>query len=58
MILTGGGPANATQTLLLYAYRKATDSGDYSYAMTLTTIVFAIIMIITVVLNKMTREKE
>lgn len=58
MILTGGGPAGATQTLLLYAYNKAVNSGDYSYAMTLTTIVFAVIMIITVVLNKAMKEKE
>lgn len=58
MVLTGGGPANSTQTMLLYAYQQATNSMDYSYAMTMTTIIFAITMTLTVVFNKVTREKE
>ena len=58
MILTGGGPANSTQTLLLYAYQQATNSMDYSYAMTLTTIVFAIVMGITIIINKSSKEKD
>ena len=58
MILTGGGPANSTQTLLLYAYQQATNSMDYSYAMTLTTIVFVIVMGITIIINKSSKEKD
>lgn len=58
MVLTGGGPANSTQTMLLYAYQQATNSMDYSYAMTMTTIIFAITMTLTAVFNKVTREKE
>ena len=58
MVLTGGGPANSTQTMLLYAYQQATNSMDYSYAMTMATIIFAITMTLTVVFNRITREKE
>lgn len=58
MILTGGGPSNSTQTMLLYAYQQATSSMDYSYAMTMTTIIFVVTMTLTVVFNKITREKD
>ena len=58
MILTGGGPANSTQTMLLYAYQQATNSMDYSYAMTMTTIIFVVTMILTIIFNRITREKD
>lgn len=58
MILTGGGPSNSTQTMLLYAYQQGTASMDYSYAMTMTTIIFVITMTLTVVFNRITREKD
>ncbi|MBO5060111.1 MAG: sugar ABC transporter permease [Clostridia bacterium] len=58
MILTGGGPSNSTQTMLLYAYQQGVNSMDYSYAMTMTTIIFIVTMTLTVVFNKVTREKD
>lgn len=58
MILTGGGPANSTQTMLLYAYQQATNSMDYSYAMTMTTIIFIVTMTLTIIFNRVTREKD
>ena len=58
LLLTGGGPSNSTQTMLLYAYQQATNSMDYSYAITMIGIVFIATMILTIVFNKITTEKE
>lgn len=47
-IMTGGGPARASETLVLYAFNKAYTDGDYSYAVTITTICFIIVFLLTV----------
>ena len=47
-IMTGGGPARASETLVLYAFDKAYTGGDYSYAITITTISFIIVFMLTV----------
>ncbi len=52
MIYTGGGPGGATETMLLYAYKQATTSMDYSYAITMATIVFFLTLIITIIINQ------
>lgn len=49
MVLTGGGPAGETETVLLYAYKYGGNTQDYSYAITLSTIVFIIVMIMTII---------
>ena len=58
LVMTGGGPAGATETLILYAYKQATNSLDYSYAITMANIVFVIIFIITAFQMKMTRKED
>lgn len=58
LVLTGGGPANSTQTMLLYAYQQAVNSMDYSYAITMITIVFVVTMTLTVIFNKITSNKD
>lgn len=58
LVLTGGGPANSTQMLYLYAYQVGVNTMDYSYAMTMCTIVFVITMILTIVFNKMTKSDD
>ena len=47
MIMTGGGPAGATETMILYAYKSAMNNLDYSYAITLANVVFIIVFAIT-----------
>lgn len=47
MIMTGGGPANASETIVLYAFQKAYKDLDYSYATTITTIAFLIVFALT-----------
>jgi multiple sugar transport system permease protein len=49
MIMTGGGPARASETLVLYAFQKAYQDMDYSYAITITTISFLIVFLLTIV---------
>ena len=58
LILTGGGPAGSTETVLLYAYQQAVNSMDYSYAVTMATIVFFVILLLTAIVNKATEEKD
>lgn len=58
LIMTGGGPANSTQVMNLYAYQVGVNTMDYSYAMTMMTIVFALTMTLTVIFNKITKERD
>jgi len=51
MVYTGGGPAGSTETALLYAYKQGTNSMDYSYAMTMITIVFVIVLGLNIINN-------
>jgi multiple sugar transport system permease protein len=52
MIMTGGGPARASETLVLYAFQKAYRDMDYSYAITITTISFLIVFLLTILQMK------
>ena len=52
LLWTGGGPAGATETLLVYAYKQATNSLDYSYAITMATLAFIITFIITTIIQR------
>lgn len=47
-IMTQGGPGNATQVLALYIYRMGINRLDMGYASTISMVLFALIMIITV----------
>jgi len=52
LVYTGGGPGGSTETMLLYAYKQASGSLDYSYAIAMATIVFFLTLTITAVLNR------
>jgi len=58
LVMTGGGPIGATQTLILYAYKIAFNSQDYSYAITLANIVFIMVFVITAIQMKLTSKKD
>ena len=58
MIMTGGGPGGATETMLLYAYKQATTSLDYSYAITMATIVFFMTLILTIIITNAANKIE
>lgn len=55
LILTGGGPNNATQTIITYIYSKAIASTNYNYAFAATMVGFfisAILILCSMVLEK------
>ena len=58
LITTGGGPAGATETVLLYAWKQANNSMDYGYAVTLSTFVFVIVLVITIGKECLTKKEE
>lgn len=47
-VLTEGGPANATETLSIYAYKTLMRSGDFGYGSTLAVATFACVLVIGV----------
>ncbi|OQY32831.1 MAG: ABC transporter permease [Spirochaetaceae bacterium 4572_59] len=55
-IMTGGGPANSTETLVLYAFDKAYTDYEYSYAIAITTICFVIVFLLTAIQLKLQRK--
>ena len=48
-VLTEGGPANATETLSIYAYKTLLRSGDFGYGSTLAVATFACVLAIGLV---------
>jgi multiple sugar transport system permease protein len=48
-VLTEGGPANATETLSIYAYKTLMRSGDFGYGSTLSVATFVCVLIIALV---------
>jgi multiple sugar transport system permease protein len=49
IILTNGGPGDATQMLSLYAFNKAYASFDFGYAGAISVVMFIILMVFTIV---------
>jgi multiple sugar transport system permease protein len=45
-VLTEGGPANATETLSIYAYKTLMRSGDFGYGSTLSVATFACVLLL------------
>jgi multiple sugar transport system permease protein len=44
-VLTGGGPANTTETLSIYAYKTMMHSGDFGYGSTLAVATFLVVIV-------------
>jgi multiple sugar transport system permease protein len=47
-VLTGGGPANTTETLSIYAYKTMMRTGDFGYGSTLAVATFAAVVLVSV----------
>lgn len=54
-VLTGGGPANATQTLNLYIYNLAFQNFQFSLASAAALVEFAITLVLTLLTLRLTR---
>ena len=46
-VMTNGGPANSTLTMVLYLYRKGFEQFQFGYASALAWLLFAIILVFT-----------
>jgi multiple sugar transport system permease protein len=54
----GGGPINSTKPMVLYIYNTAFQSFDMGYAAAMTVILFLIILLITLVQMRITRDEN
>ena len=48
-VLTGGGPANTTETLSIYAYKTMMHAGDFGYGSTLAVATFLVVVLVSIV---------
>jgi multiple sugar transport system permease protein len=51
-VLTGGGPANSTNTIIMYVYQAGFKFFRMGYASALSAILFVIVLIITIIQNR------
>lgn len=58
LVLTNGGPNNASISLMQLVYRYAFEKFNYSRASALSVIIFVILMILTFLQGKLTKERE
>jgi ABC-type sugar transport system permease subunit len=56
-VLTGGGPAHATDILVTHVFRVAFQQFNFGYAATLAVLIIAIISVITSLYGRLLREK-
>lgn len=57
-LMTGGGPANATRTLLQYTYSQAFSSTRMGYASLIAWVLFVVIFIVTMIQWRFAKERE
>lgn len=57
-VMTQGGPAGTTTTISMYIYTRAFRDGDYGFAMAVAILFFLVIMAITYVQLRLSREQE
>lgn len=57
-ILTGGGPAHASETIVSYLYNTTFDGMMYGYGMTIAVMEFLFAMLITLLSISLSRRKE
>ncbi len=52
-IVTGGGPANSTRSLIMYIYEQAFDKNNMGYASAMSYVLFAILVVCTLLQLKL-----
>jgi multiple sugar transport system permease protein len=58
-VLTGGGPANTTETLSVYAYKVLFQTLQFGYGSTLSVVVFLCVGVVSIVyVNLLSRDKK
>ena len=54
-VMTGGGPYGSTDTLILYSFKSAYTGLDYGYGITISTIAFLVVLILTIIQMSLNR---
>jgi len=54
-VLTGGGPANTTETLSIYTYRLSFQTLEFGYGAALAVVTFMIILVVSLFLQILLR---
>jgi multiple sugar transport system permease protein len=57
-VLTGGGPANTTETLSIYAYKTLMRSGDFGYGSTIAVATFLCVAVLAALYLKLVMPKQ
>lgn len=57
-MITGGGPASSTRPLIQYIYENAFEKNNMGYAAAMSYVLFAILLILSVVQQKLQRKGE
>lgn len=57
-IMTGGGPLNASKTLVFYIYERAFDSLDMGYASAIGCVLFVIVLVLSILQIKIAERRE
>jgi multiple sugar transport system permease protein len=57
-VMTGGGPAHATDILVTYVFRIAFSAFDFGYAATLSILIIVLITILTLLYGRLLNRKE
>lgn len=58
LIMTGGGPGTSTLTPILFMYRTAVQYGQFGYSMAISFILFVVVLILSVISNRLLRARN
>lgn len=58
MVMTNGGPGNASISIMQLVYRLAFDDANYPLAAAVSVIIFVMLMGITIIYNKLIKEQD
>ena len=58
LVMTGGGPGNSTLVLSQYIYRMGFERNDFGYASTISVVLFALCMVVTIIQFAYNRRAE
>ncbi len=56
-VMTNGGPDGHSEVLLTYMYRQAFTNSNYGYAMTIGSFIFIFSILLSLILNKITKKE-
>lgn len=58
LVMTAGGPNNASQVALTYMYKQAFVNANFGYAMAIAVIVFTVSIILSLISNRLTERES